>query len=78
MRRFRFGQLGYVCWHNRTGGGVLLPVGATARTPGTVAWRLILLWPLLVAPIFQGFQIGAYVVSGEGDPQLQGHSGIRY
>ena len=60
------------------GGGLLLPVRATAHIPRTVVWRLILLWSLLVAPTFQGFQTDAYVVGEESGPQLQGCSGIRY
>ena len=81
--RFRYKQIGYVRWRCRTARRramllVLSLVGIARHKPTASAWRRTLLTIAPLPPVAIELQIGKFVVSEEGDPQLLGHPNIRY
>ncbi len=78
--RFRYKPAGCVRWRNRyirRRAALVLP-RAAAHIPDAAAGWLATPWEVPAAAAVRVFRIGAYVVGEEGDPQLQGHPGIRY
>ena len=81
--RFRHHQIGYVRWRCRMVRRYARlperPLAAPVRQGSTsTAWRYTT--PVLapMQPVVTVLQIGKFVVSHEGDPQLHGHPDIRY
>jgi len=81
--RFRYYRVGYMRWRFRAASCralvLLFPVAGGGRfAPSMAVWRRALpvaLPPVAVSPTLQ---VGDFVVSAEGDPQLSGHPDIRY
>lgn len=85
--RFRYKRVGYIRWRRRAARHqavlVVTPVAVVEQgVPSRSAWRRsfsVEAAPEVPAAPVQGIlQVGEFVVSEEGDPQLTGHPDIRY
>jgi hypothetical protein len=81
--RFRYKRVGYMRWRcraasRRTTSLTLPEVVVPYHAPSTAAWRRRVPATVLLLPVVTVLQVGSFVVSEEGDPQLSGHPGIRY
>ncbi|HEX8507751.1 MAG TPA: hypothetical protein VF630_20480 [Hymenobacter sp.] len=85
--RFRYKRVGYIRWRRRAARRrtLLVVTPLAAVEPGASsasAWRRSPLAEAApkapAAPVQRVLQVGEFVVSEEGDPQLTGHPDIRY
>ncbi|MDB5235603.1 MAG: hypothetical protein JWR44_2596 [Hymenobacter sp.] len=81
--RFRYKKVGYMRWRCRTAQRrafmmVLALVAALHNAPHTATWQRAAPAFVPAASAVAVLQVGQFVVSAEGDPQLTGHPDIRY
>jgi hypothetical protein len=81
--RFRYKRVGYMRWRCRSTQRravlLVLPLTVAAQhAPSMAAWRRTVPVFVPVVPVVATLRVGEFVVSEEGDPQLQGHPDIRY